>query len=291
MEYDVIFDAFRTKWSSVKKEDEKVKVGTELQSKIEKLLPNFAIRLNTLKSINRQERKDLQEVSVELSLSRGMLRVVRNPKAYENSTYWKPFFENKFFRLLVDLNNELQSPNYDKLNGAFQLIALYAEISKTVVPIIKENEEKKLLDECLQYAQDTPVIEQEEVESCPPDMKATNSKPQGHNNKYPIPDRYKTIISYVFNSLNGKAFNLTESSFGVAIENANLSEIYNQDGAIKNKIAYMIYILSKVMGKEWYGCTSESIGLSKQRCSGANKEEDMNNLMKNVESMKKNLDK
>ena len=291
MEYDVIFAAFQKKWNDAKK-NEKVTVGIELQSRIEKLLSSSVTHLSTLKSINRQERKDLLEVSVELSLNGNMLHVVRNPDAYESNTYWKPFFDNKYFQLLAELDENLHSPNYKNLNGAFQLIALYAEISSTVEPIIKEREESALQDECLQYAQDTSLIKHEKAESYPLDMESTtNSKPQGHNAEYPIADKYKPIISLVFSGLNGIAFTLTESLFGVAIENANLFEVYQQGNCIKNKIAYMIYILSIVMGQNWYKDASNSIGLPKNKCSGANVEDDMKQLKKKVKAMKDQIDK
>ena len=114
-----------------------------------------------------------------------------------------------------------------------------------------------------------------------------------NNNKYsyPIPEKYKPIIKEVYDRLNGIAFQTTESAFGTAIENADLSGMYRQPTAIKNKIAYMIYILSKVMGKEWYGCASGSIGISKQQCSGANVEEDMKQLKDEIEKMKSKIGK
>lgn len=110
-----------------------------------------------------------------------------------------------------------------------------------------------------------------------------------HN--YPISEKYKPIIKEIYDHLNGIAFQATESAFGTAIEKTDLSGMYRQPTAIKNKIAYMIYILSKVMGKEWYGCASGSIGISKQQCSGANVEEDMKQLKDEIEKMKSKIDK
>lgn len=113
------------------------------------------------------------------------------------------------------------------------------------------------------------------------------------NNKYsyPIPEKYKPIIKEVYNRLNGIAFHATESAFGSAIENADLSGVYGQQNAVKNKIGYMIYILSKVMGSKWYGRASDSIGISKQKCSGANVEDDMKRLREDIDKMKSKIGK
>lgn len=109
--------------------------------------------------------------------------------------------------------------------------------------------------------------------------------------KYPIKDEYKPIIAILYQELNGLAFSLTESAFGTAIESANLSGAHNQKGSIKNKLQYMIYILSKVMGSDWYTEASNSIGSTKNKCSGANVEDDMKRLKGEVEKMKAEIDK
>lgn len=113
----------------------------------------------------------------------------------------------------------------------------------------------------------------------------------GSKHIYPIPEKYKPIIKEVYDRLNGIAFQATESAFGTAIENADLSEIYGQQSAIKNKIAYMIYILSKVMGSEWYGLAAGSVNLEKKNCSGANVEYDMKILRDEIEKMRSKTSK
>lgn len=109
--------------------------------------------------------------------------------------------------------------------------------------------------------------------------------------KYPIKDKYKPIIAHLYKELNEVAFSLTESAFGTAIENADLSDMYKQDKCIRNKIKYMIYILSKVMGNDWYACASGSINVTKGACSGANIEEEMRDLRKEIEKMISDIDK
>lgn len=109
--------------------------------------------------------------------------------------------------------------------------------------------------------------------------------------KFPIKKKYKPIIIRLYEELNEIAFKMTESEFGVAIEKADFSAVYFVKGSIKNKISYLIYILSKVMGNAWYGQSANSIGLLKSRCSGANVEEGMMLLKREVESMKAKIDK
>ena len=119
---------------------------------------------------------------------------------------------------------------------------------------------------------------------------AASSKAAGiAAHSYPIPAKYMHIIRYVHDNLNDVAFRATESEFGTAVENADFSWVYGQQKAVKNKIAYMIYILSKIMGDEWYGYASASIGLKKKRCSGANVEADMNHMMDEVQKMKQKI--
>ena len=109
--------------------------------------------------------------------------------------------------------------------------------------------------------------------------------------KFPIKKKYKPIIIRLYEELNEIAFKMTESEFCVAIEKADFSAVYFVKGSIKNKISYLIYILSKVMGNAWYGQSANSIGLLKSRCSGANVEEGMMLLKREVESMKAKIDK
>lgn len=116
------------------------------------------------------------------------------------------------------------------------------------------------------------------------------NKQQGSKRKFPIDDRYKHIVSHLFASLNDVAFQMTESEFGIAVENADFSQAYSQEGCRKNKIAYLTYILSKVMGSDWYVQASSSIGKGKSQCSGANVEEDMKQIGKEVERMKSKID-
>lgn len=113
----------------------------------------------------------------------------------------------------------------------------------------------------------------------------------GSKHIYPIPEKYKPIIKEVYDRLNGIAFRVTESAFGSAVEAADFSEMYGQQSAIKNRIAYTIYILSRVMGSEWYGLAADSVNLAKKKCSGANVEDDMKLLKCEIEKMRSKIGK
>ncbi|OAV68831.1 hypothetical protein Barb6XT_00783 [Bacteroidales bacterium Barb6XT] len=50
---------------------------------------------------------------------------------------------------------------------------------------------------------------------------------------------------------------------------ADFKALLNENGAIENQLKYIIYRLSDLINQQWYQETAESIGATKQKCSGA----------------------
>ena len=86
---------------------------------------------------------------------------------------------------------------------------------------------------------------------------------------FEISSENKPVIKYVYEFLNGDAFNLTETGFCSIVEAADFSSVFGKMLRNKAKIKYMISYLSEVMGEKWYEHAVKSIGFSKSECSGA----------------------
>lgn len=103
------------------------------------------------------------------------------------------------------------------------------------------------------------------------------------NNKigasYEIKTENKEAVLYIYNSLKGDAFELTETQFCTLVENADFSSVYGKKQKNKAKIKYMISCLSVCMGSVWYGNAAKSIGVKPQECSGANVSEYIRNKL------------
>ena len=109
------------------------------------------------------------------------------------------------------------------------------------------------------------------------------------NDGYHIPIEYQSLIDMIYQELfDNYVFDINENIFRILIENADFSEIYNKK---KTQIAYTIYILSKLMGGDWYEESAKSINLTKTRCSGANVEDWAKNLSDKIEKEKRKIDK
>ena len=89
----------------------------------------------------------------------------------------------------------------------------------------------------------------------------------------------KEAVLYIYNSLKGDAFELTETQFCTLVENADFSSVYGKKQKNKAKIKYMISCLSVCMGSVWYGNAAKSIGVKPQGCSGANASEYIKNKL------------
>lgn len=100
-----------------------------------------------------------------------------------------------------------------------------------------------------------------------------NSNNKEKINKFHIQDNHKIIAIYEFCTGEKKSIfsktNIPVSKFLSYIENADFSVIYNDIIAKKTKQRYLIFILSKIMGQDWYEKTVYSINSSKVKCSGA----------------------
>lgn len=109
------------------------------------------------------------------------------------------------------------------------------------------------------------------------------------NDSYHIPKEYQSLIDEIYQELCDRGvFDIDENQFRILIENANFSEVCNRK---KAPIAYTIYILSKLMGSDWYEESAKSINLAKTRCSGANVEDWVKTLGDIVKKRKKEIDK
>lgn len=109
------------------------------------------------------------------------------------------------------------------------------------------------------------------------------------NDGYHIPMEYQPLIDMIYQELcDHDVFEIDENQFRILIENADFSEVCNRK---KAPIAYTIYILSKLMGSDWYEESAKSINLSKTRCSGANVEGWAKTLGYTTEKEKRKIDK
>ena len=109
------------------------------------------------------------------------------------------------------------------------------------------------------------------------------------NGGYHIPMEYQPLIDMIYQELcDHNVFEIDENQFRILIENADFSEVCNKK---KAPIAYTIYILSKLMGSDWYEESAKSINLSKTRCSGANVEGWAKTLCNTTENEKRKIDK
>lgn len=85
--------------------------------------------------------------------------------------------------------------------------------------------------------------------------------------KFTIEEKYeKTIFSLYEKSIEYELFDCEKVDFLTMIRYADFEKlnIFN-----KTKVSYLIYLLSKLMGQDWYKRAAESIGTTKKRCSGA----------------------
>ncbi|WP_195553184.1 hypothetical protein [Bacteroides eggerthii] len=101
--------------------------------------------------------------------------------------------------------------------------------------------------------------------------------PNSNEHNYPI--KNKEAVLYIYNSLEGDAFELTETQFCTLVENADFSSVYGKKQKNKAKIKYMISCLSVCMSSVWYGNAAKSIGVKPQGCSGANVSEYIKNKL------------
>lgn len=126
----------------------------------------------------------------------------------------------------------------------------------------------------------TKDLDEEEIIDSSIDNKQENiTEPKPINNddkeihRFDIQDNHKIIEIYEFcTKENDSIFSKTNiplREFLLYIENANFSLIYNDTIAKKTKQRYLIFILSKIMGQDWYEKTAFSIHTSKDKCSGA----------------------
>lgn len=101
--------------------------------------------------------------------------------------------------------------------------------------------------------------------------KADKAEPKERNRQetFEISEKNKPVIKYVYDFLNGDAFNLTEIGFYGIVEAADFSPVFGKMPRNKAKIKYMVSYLSEVMGEKWYEHAVKSIGFSKSECSGA----------------------
>lgn len=98
-------------------------------------------------------------------------------------------------------------------------------------------------------------------------------------NNYEIKTEKKEAVLYIYNSLSGDAFDLTETQFCTLVENADFSSVYGKKQKNKAKTKYMISCLSICMSNNWYKAAAKSIGVTPQECSGANVAEYIKNKL------------
>lgn len=74
----------------------------------------------------------------------------------------------------------------------------------------------------------------------------------------------------LYDFLIGDAFtNISFKEFERCVAERDFSKIYNSRNALCSKIKYLIYVISRVAGKEWYLDSAHSINTEPQKCSGA----------------------
>lgn len=98
-------------------------------------------------------------------------------------------------------------------------------------------------------------------------------------NNYEIKTEKKEAVLYIYNSLSGDAFDLTETQFCTLVENADFSSVYGKKQRNKAKTKYMISCLSICMSNNWYKAAAKSIDVTPQECSGANVAEYIKNKL------------
>lgn len=92
-----------------------------------------------------------------------------------------------------------------------------------------------------------------------------NPTPEQH--KKLQPNEIEKLNIYYQTSIDKNVLNCTVTDFINMVENASFENLTNHK---KAKLKFLIYLLSKFMGAEWYTKAARSIGATPAQCSGAN---------------------
>ncbi|OAV68375.1 hypothetical protein Barb4_02088 [Bacteroidales bacterium Barb4] len=86
-----------------------------------------------------------------------------------------------------------------------------------------------------------------------------------NKNISPIVKIYKCCVNAEHYTFKNIEFDL----FSECIKQADFKKPFNMNGTNKSRLKHIIYLLSDIMGSQWYGDTVKSIGMTKQTCSKA----------------------
>lgn len=93
-------------------------------------------------------------------------------------------------------------------------------------------------------------------------------KSKDNTKRFDVPERHRPVLKDTYETLYGRAFDVSMNRFLTMIEDADFSSVYGKRN--KANIRHSIYYLSLVMGDEWYSQAAQSVGATKRNCSSAN---------------------
>ena len=135
-------------------------------------------------------------------------------------------------------------------------------------PYFCELARKDLKQNCrsaINFVQEMPILRKRIELSFGVDIYAKKNEDVLSNNL--ISEAY---LRKVYDFINGDALeNISFKEFCRCAAERDFSRIYNSHGVRCSKIKYVIYVISRIAGKEWYIDTAHSINTEPQKCSGA----------------------